>query len=248
MSWNPSANSRSDLPAPGMVRLSRRSTIPAFHNSAESRTQSQASGIPPVAQPSLQSMTNTPNSFMDPFPTPLTATHPHPPPPLVIQRGRDPRPVRIRPESPKPRLHRLPLPPYKARSRSPITFTFAGEPSEYFALWRGRRVRLPGPLPWPCDLIELERVEAQHWLSRLLLGTPYLGAVDEVLREPGIKRRVLDIGTGVGVWAMDVAEMFPWTEVIGCDNVPIQETSVAMIQSLWDDAHLSHFLDKRVKT
>ena len=35
--------------------------------------------------------------------------------------------------------------------------------------------------------------------------------------------RVLDVATGVGVWAMDVAEMFPWVEVIGCDNVPIQD-------------------------
>ena len=62
------------------------------------------------------------------------------------------------------RFNRLPLTP---RSRSPITFAFSGEPSEYFALWRGRRVRLPGPLPWPCDNLELERVEAQHWLTRV---------------------------------------------------------------------------------
>ncbi|ORX38245.1 hypothetical protein BD324DRAFT_344500 [Kockovaella imperatae] len=117
------------------------------------------------------------------------------------------------------RFERLPLTP---RSRSPITFTFSGEPSEYFALWRGRRVRLPGPLPWPCDSLELERVEAQHWLTRLLLGYPFLGPVTEVLREKP-DGRVLDVATGVGVWAMDVAEMFPWVKVVGCDNVPIQE-------------------------
>lgn len=96
---------------------------------------------------------------------------------------------------------------------------------EYSAAWRGRKIRLPGPLPWPCDSLELERVEAQHWLLRLLLGWPYLGPVAEILKAAGEngQARVLDIATGVGVWAMNIAEMFPWAEVIGVDNAPIQE-------------------------
>ncbi|KAH7137473.1 S-adenosyl-L-methionine-dependent methyltransferase [Dactylonectria estremocensis] len=34
--------------------------------------------------------------------------------------------------------------------------------------------------------------------------------------------RVLDIGTGTGIWAMDFAEQFPETKVIGTDLSPIQ--------------------------
>lgn len=83
-----------------------------------------------------------------------------------------------------------------------------------------------GPLPWPCDSLELEKVEAQHWLLRLLVGFPYIGPVEEVLRaasRDGRQGQVLDIATGVGVWAMDVAELFPSVQVTGCDDVPIQE-------------------------
>ena len=95
--------------------------------------------------------------------------------------------------------------------------------SEYFGTWCGRKIRTPGPMPWPCDSLELERVEAQHWLLRLLLGTPFIGPVDEVLRKAGNSATVLDLATGVGVWATDMGDMYPWAKVIGADNVPIQE-------------------------
>jgi hypothetical protein len=118
-----------------------------------------------------------------------------------------------------PELPTVPLP-----SSSPSHETSAPN-DEYFATWRGRRIRLPGPLSWPCDSLEIERVEAQHWLLRLLLGYPYLGPVTEILTAAGEngKARVLDVATGAGVWAMNVAEMFPWAEVIGVDNAPIQD-------------------------
>jgi len=99
--------------------------------------------------------------------------------------------------------------------------------SDYFSSWRGRKLRTAGPLPWPCDSLELERVQAQHWLLRLLLGYPYLGPMAEVLKaagEEGRRGKVLDIATGTGVWATDVGDMFPWADVIGVDNVPIQDT------------------------
>ena len=84
-------------------------------------------------------------------------------------------------------------------------------------------MRAVGPLLWPCDSLELERVEAQHWLLRLLLGSPFLGPMGDVLRRAGRNARILDIATGVGVWAMDVAEMFPWAEVVGAEDAPIQD-------------------------
>jgi len=73
---------------------------------------------------------------------------------------------------------------------------------------------------WPCDDVELERQEAQHWLLRILLGFPYLGPVDEVLRKHN--PRILDVATGTGIWAIDMADLFPHVEVIGADTVPTQ--------------------------
>lgn len=108
--------------------------------------------------------------------------------------------------------------PSPANTDTPI------DAEEYFSTWRGRKLRVPGPLPWPCDSLETERVEAQHWLLKLLLGVPYIGPVGQIVREAGRKARVLDVATGVGVWAMDLAEIFPWVEVVGCDNAPIQES------------------------
>jgi hypothetical protein len=111
----------------------------------------------------------------------------------------------------------------------PIELVSAYGETDYFASWRGRKMRTPGPLPWPCDSIELERVQAQHWLLRLLLGYPYIGPMAEVLQaagEEGRRGKVLDIATGTGVWATEVGDMFPWADVIGVDNVPIQQTYV----------------------
>ena len=93
---------------------------------------------------------------------------------------------------------------------------------EYFSSWRGRRTRPAGTGTCVCDSIELERQEAQHWLLRLLLGYPFLGPVPEVL-DQAEGSRVLDVATGTGVWAIDMAERFPGVEVVGCDNVPMQQ-------------------------
>ncbi len=39
-------------------------------------------------------------------------------------------------------------------------------------------------------------------------------------------RRVLDVGTGTGIWAIDFADEFPTSEVIGVDLSPIQPSFV----------------------
>ncbi|KAJ4168286.1 hypothetical protein NW754_013620 [Fusarium falciforme] len=56
-----------------------------------------------------------------------------------------------------------------------------------------------------------------HHVYRLLLGGKLFQAPI-----PETVQRVLDLGTGTGIWAMDFADEYPSAEVIGTDLSPIQ--------------------------
>lgn len=52
-------------------------------------------------------------------------------------------------------------------------------------------------------------------------------------------KRVLDVGTGTGIWAIDFADQFPSAEVIGTDLSPIQPSFVPPnLKFELDDAQL----------
>jgi len=82
---------------------------------------------------------------------------------------------------------------------------------------RARSVMLPAvpnltlPLtPWSTSL------DLHHAVMSLLLdGKLHLAPLDA-------PQRILDIGTGTGIWAIDVADEYPMAEVIGTDLSPIQ--------------------------
>ncbi|KAK0624298.1 S-adenosyl-L-methionine-dependent methyltransferase [Immersiella caudata] len=59
---------------------------------------------------------------------------------------------------------------------------------------------------------------AHHYLTILLDGKLYSAPIGD---NP---KRVLDIGTGTGIWAIDFADEHPATEVTGTDLSPIQPT------------------------
>jgi SAM-dependent methyltransferase len=82
----------------------------------------------------------------------------------------------------------------------------------------------------PNDEAEQERLDLQHHIWRLLLhGKLYTAPLK--IPEPGEKLsdqeggadfRVLDLGTGTGIWAIDMADEFPRANVFGVDLSPIQ--------------------------
>lgn len=61
----------------------------------------------------------------------------------------------------------------------------------------------------------------QHHIFRLTLGGNLFRA--PISTKP---QRVLDMGTGTGIWAIEFADAFPSAEVIGTDLSPIQPTWV----------------------
>ncbi len=68
----------------------------------------------------------------------------------------------------------------------------------------------------PNDEAEQERIDMQHQSFLLIFGGElYQAQVAKV-------SRVLDIGCGIGIWAMDFADMHPEATVIATDLSPIQ--------------------------
>ncbi|KAK4662350.1 uncharacterized protein QC763_700430 [Podospora pseudopauciseta] len=76
----------------------------------------------------------------------------------------------------------------------------------------------------PNDEDEQERLDLQHHIWLLLLhGSLYtapLNVPDE--SDSGSDYRILDLGCGTGIWAMDIADQHPRASVFGVDLSPIQ--------------------------
>ncbi|RDW58231.1 S-adenosyl-L-methionine-dependent methyltransferase-10 [Coleophoma cylindrospora] len=68
----------------------------------------------------------------------------------------------------------------------------------------------------PNDDAEQDRLDLHHHVFQLSSGGKLFRAP---LKDP---KRVLDIGTGTGIWAIDFADQFPGSLVVGTDLSPIQ--------------------------
>lgn len=85
----------------------------------------------------------------------------------------------------------------------------------------------------PNDEQEQDRQDLLHHVRNLVLN----GALFRAPLASTSLHRVLDIGTGTGIWAIDFADMFPGAEVVGTDLSPIQPSWVPPnLQFLVDDA------------
>ncbi|ELR10711.1 hypothetical protein GMDG_04969 [Pseudogymnoascus destructans 20631-21] len=73
----------------------------------------------------------------------------------------------------------------------------------------------------PNDEREQERLDLHHHIFRLIIGGPLIRA-----SIPPNPQRVLDLGTGTGIWAIDFADEYPSAFVTGNDLSPIQPTWV----------------------
>lgn len=73
---------------------------------------------------------------------------------------------------------------------------------------------------YPNDADERERMNLQlDCAKRILGGQLFLSP----LQNP---EKILDVGTGTGMWAIEVADMFPKAKVVGTDLSPIQPANV----------------------
>ncbi|OJJ05039.1 hypothetical protein ASPVEDRAFT_44586 [Aspergillus versicolor CBS 583.65] len=73
----------------------------------------------------------------------------------------------------------------------------------------------------PNDAKAQEQLDIGHHLYNLMLhGKLYLAPISDDVQ------KVLDVGTGTGIWAMEFADLFPSATVIGTDLSPIQPSWV----------------------
>ncbi len=69
----------------------------------------------------------------------------------------------------------------------------------------------------PNDEPEIHRLNQQHHCFTLLKG----GRL-HLAPLPSTPFRILDVGTGTGIWCIQMAEQYPTAEIIGIDISPIQ--------------------------
>ncbi|KAF8580867.1 S-adenosyl-L-methionine-dependent methyltransferase [Ramaria rubella] len=100
---------------------------------------------------------------------------------------------------------------------------------QFFKMAHGRKVSsVAKHYPLPVDEDEIKRMSTEHRMLRFVYGGKnYVGPVNDVLAPTRRRqRRILDCGTGSGLWACEMADEFPHAQVIGVDVAPIQPDEV----------------------
>jgi hypothetical protein len=104
---------------------------------------------------------------------------------------------------------------HRSISLTSSIYNYRYEDGRRYHAYRDGRYLLPN------DELEQDRLDFFHHLFRLISG-------GKLFRAPiGNKpQRVLDFGTGTGIWAIDFADEFPSALIIGTDLSPIQPNIV----------------------
>ncbi|KAG0205334.1 hypothetical protein BGX28_003042 [Mortierella sp. GBA30] len=98
------------------------------------------------------------------------------------------------------------------------------QPKERYEDGRTRHMVDSAPYMLPNDLSESDRLEAQHYIVRYCFQGNYNVRLDH----DATKLKILDVATGTGVWALEMAHEFPMADIYGVDIsplYPIPETS-----------------------
>jgi len=72
--------------------------------------------------------------------------------------------------------------------------------------------------------LELDRQTVEHYAFKLSKGKNYIAPIDDILAEG--KAKCLDVGTGMGIWVMEMSADFPESTFIGVDKEGTFPTSV----------------------
>ncbi|BCS16192.1 hypothetical protein ALUC_80399S [Aspergillus luchuensis] len=98
-----------------------------------------------------------------------------------------------------------------------LTASVTDYPMEY-----GRRYHKyhEGSYLYPNDEQELDRMDMQHHMLKLVNRGRLLFA------SPLSPKKILDVGTGSGIWPIELASEFPAAEIIGTDLSPVQPNEV----------------------
>ncbi len=90
--------------------------------------------------------------------------------------------------------------------------------------WVGERRHLANaPYVLPSDDQEINRLDFQHYMLRFALRGNYAAPLNQ-------PQSILDVGSGTGRWAMEMAQLFPYSNVVGTDLVePKTEASAASL-------------------
>ena len=72
---------------------------------------------------------------------------------------------------------------------------------------------------------ELDRLDLTHQMIRITMGNKlFFSPLGENIE------RVLDVGTGTGIWAIEMGDQYPDTEIIGTDLSAVQPTWYSTFQ------------------
>ena len=72
-----------------------------------------------------------------------------------------------------------------------------------------------GSYIFPNDEKEQDRLDITHKLTEVAIGSLFTAPI----KDP---KRILDIGTGTGIWALEMGDRFPQCDVLGNDLSPVQ--------------------------
>jgi len=97
--------------------------------------------------------------------------------------------------------------PFRRRSR---TTTPTSEALDHIL---GREYATGIPYLLPKDMEEVDRLDFQHYMLRYALRGNYAAPLTDA-------RDILDVGTGTGRWAAEMAERFPQARIVGVDIMP----------------------------